>query len=422
MFLFGKKIGKKFGKKNKPLIQIKQDKSYEIICLYCFAKFPHNRVLFRALRALDEEGYRPARDRVLDDYREKFHKDSLGPLPVALDPSDFSESSKSYTRGVLTGLKDAYDNWTAKRICPHCRNDIPKSAGHAPGTVISFVGASQSGKSVFMTSLIHALKTSTPRNFNIFCAPINHEMSMKFKSEYEDPLIEHGRLLDPTQLEKQQEPFIFTFSFADDTKPEINIAFFDIAGEGMVDNAYLDIYAAHIRNSSGLMFMVDPMQFRALGRKIQLKNNLDFDHSSAEEPVDVLGGLVDNYIHRESGSVLQTPTAVVLTKTDLLEALRPDGEYISQSSHMFTNFIHKGYFDLSAAENIGGEVEEFMNQADPNFRNALKRRFGDLGFFGVSALGSQPDGGRVASFSPVRVEEPFLWLLYKLGYIDGRKV
>ena len=232
-------FGRNKSNNKKSIISFKQDKAYDIICLYCFLKFPHNKVLFRALTALDEEGYRAKRDRILDDYREKFHKDSLGPLPVVLDPQDFSESSKRYTRGVLTGLKDAYDNWTAKRLCPGCHNEIPKTSGHSPGNVISFVGASQAGKSVFMTSLIHALKTTTPRNFNIFCAPINHEMSKKFKNEYEDPLVERGQLLDPTQLEKQQEPFIFTFSFADEKGPELNIAFFDIAGEGMVDDKYL---------------------------------------------------------------------------------------------------------------------------------------------------------------------------------------
>jgi|GEM_PF-648620 len=407
----------------KPLMNLKQDKAYEIVCLYCFKNFAHNKVSFRALQVLDEEGYRAARDRALDEYREKFHMDSVGALPVVLEPGDFSESSKRYNRGVLTGLKDAYDNWTAKRICPYCHNEIPKSAGYAPSTIISFVGASQAGKSVFMTSLIHALKTTTPRNFNIFCTPINHEMSKKFKYQYEDPLIENGQLLDPTQLERQQEPFIFTFSFADERKTEINIAFFDIAGEGMVDSGYLDIYAGHIKNSSGLMFMVDPLQFRALGRKIQLKNNIEYDLRSAEEPVDVLGGLVDNYISKEAGSVSQIPTAVVLTKTDLLEALRADGEYISPNSHMFTNYSHRGFFDLSAFENINGEVDEFIGAVDPNFRNAIKRRFGDVGFFAVSALGSCPDtlSRRVASFSPVRVEEPFLWLLYKLGYIEGRQ-
>jgi hypothetical protein len=349
--------------------------------------------------------------------------DSIGELPVVLDPSEFNEVSKGYHRGVLSSLIDAYGNETTRRICPHCHNDLPKSAGFAPSTIISFVGASQSGKSVYLTALIHAIKTVTPRNFQIFCTPINNETGRKFKYEYEDPLIENGYLLDPTQKEKQQEPFIFTFSFTDGSKPEINIAFFDVAGEGMIDNEYMDIYAAHIRNSSGVLFLVDPLQFKSVGRKILLKNHLDYDLGYVQDPVEVLTGLVEDYIYKEAGGMSRIPTAVVLTKTDLLEALRSDGEYIRDNSHMFTNFTHKGVLNINAIENINGEVDEFIEAVDPNFRNALKRRFRELGFFAVSSLGAHPDviRQRVSAFAPVRVDEPFLWILYKLGFLEGIK-
>jgi len=392
----------------------------EIVCLHCFRNFPPDRVMFRALESLDAEGYRARHDQILDDYRARFHMDTAGELPAALDPDEFDEVNKGHHRGVLSSLRDDYGNLTTKRICPFCHNDIPQSAGFAPSTIISVVGATQSGKSVYLTSLIHTLKTVTPRNFPIFCTPISNEMGRKFKFEYEDPLIENGMLLNPTQKEKQQEPFIFTFSFSDDTKPEINIAFFDVAGEGMVDTSYMDIYAAHIRNSSGILFLVDPLQFRSVGRKILLKNNLDYELRFSDEPTDVLSGLVEDYIYKQGGGVSDIPTAVVLTKTDLLEALQADGEYIHKDSHFFANYTHKGFFNMLEFYNIDGETDEFIGDVDPNFRNALKRRFSDLGFFAVSALGTQPDGQRVASFTPIRVDEPFLWLLFRLGYIEGR--
>jgi len=408
-----------FKRKKNAIERAKMDETHEIVCLYCFRNFSHDRVMFRAQEVLEAEGYRAGADSILDDYRIRFHMDSAGQLPAALDPDNFGEASKGFYRGVLYSLQDDYDNVTSKRICPYCHNDIPKSAGFAPSTIISVVGATQSGKSVYLTSLIHTLKTVTPRNFPIFCTPINNEMGRKFKLEYEDPLIESGFLLDPTQKEKQQEPFIFTFSFADDGKPEINIAFFDVAGEGMVDVAYMDIYAAHIRNSSGILFLVDPSQFRSIGQKVQLKNDMEYTGSFADEPVSVLSGLVEDYIYKQGGGVSDIPTAVVLTKTDLLEALQKDGEYIRPNSRFFANFTHNTFFNLSEFENIHGEVDELFADIDPNFRNALKRRFAKMGFFAVSALGSQPQGQRVASFAPMRVDEPFLWILYQLGYIEG---
>ena len=409
-------------RKKTAIERLKQDQQHEIVCLYCFRNFPHDRILFRALEALDAEGYRPIIDVPLDTYRARFHMDSCGPLPVVLDPATFNEVHKGFNRGVLSSLKDDYGNTTTKRICPYCHNDLPRSAGFARSTIISFVGASQAGKSVYLTSLIHALKTVTPRNFQIFCTPISIEMGRKFKMAYEDPLIENGCLLTPTQKEKQQEPFIFTFSFADESQPEINIAFFDVAGEGLVDNTYMDIYAAHIRNSSGVLFLVDPLQLRSIGRKVQLLNFLDGDLQYAEDPVDVLSGLVEDFIYKQDNGVSRVPTAVVLTKTDLLEPLVNDGEYLRMGSRLFIPFSHQGYFDLTEWQALHNEVNAFIQAVDPNFGNALKRRFSDLGFFAVSALGAHPDviRQRVSAFAPMRVEEPFLWILHRLGYIDGR--
>jgi len=406
-----------FKRKKEAIERAKRDEMHEIVCLYCFRGCKNDRIMFRALEAIDAEGYYAQPDKVLDSYRAKFNMGSAGELPVVLDPDHFGESSKGYHRGVLTSLEDDFGNITNNRICPRCHNDIPMSAGFAPSTIISVVGASQSGKSVFLTSLIHTLKTITPRNFAISCTPVNNEMGRRFKLEYEDPLILEGILLEPTQKERQQEPLVFTFSFLDESKPDINIAFFDVAGEGIVDTAYMDIYAAHIRSSSGIMFLVDPLQFRSVGRKIQLKNGLDYDLQYADEPTEVLSGLVEDYIYKQGGGVSNVPTAVVLTKTDLLEAL--GGEYVRRNSKLFTDFTHKGDFDLNEFYNIDGETDAFINNVDPNFSNALKRRFINLGFFAVSALGSKPDGQRVASFAPMRVDEPFLWILYRLGYIDG---
>jgi hypothetical protein len=410
-----------FKKKADKIKRAKIEETHEIVCLYCFKNFDHDKVLFRALEAVDTEGYRAEADTVLDAYRARFHMEEAGDLPVVLNPNDFSEVNKSYHRGILSALIDDHKNMTTLRLCPHCHNVLPQSAGFAPSTIISFVGASQAGKSVYLTSLVHTLKTLTPRNFQIFCTPINNETGRKFKEAYENPLIENGELLNPTQKEKQQEPFIFTFSFADNTLPEINIAFFDAAGEGMVDNDYMDIYASHIRNSSGVMFLVDPMQLRTLGKKIALLNQMDTDPSVTDEPVEVLSGLVENYIYKQASGISQIPTAVVLTKTDLLRPLQEAGEYVRKDSQFFSNFTHKGYLDLEAFTQIDSEVDEFLMHTDPNFRNALKRRFAQLGFFAVSALGANPDTirQRVASFAPVRVDEPFLWLLYKLGYING---
>jgi len=413
-----------FKKRKAAIKRAKAEYIHEIVCLYCFQNFSHDQVLFRAAKVIDAEGYRAEVDHALDGYRYQFHMGTAGELPAAISPGEFSEANKGYVRGILSSLKDDYGNVSASRLCPYCHNIIPPGAGFSPSTIISFVGASQAGKSVYLTSLIHTLKTVTSHNFDVFCTPITNEVGWRFKYDYEDPLIENGHLLDPTQKERLQEPLIFTFSFADGGKPEINIAFFDVAGEGMVDSGYMDIFAAHIRNSSGVMFLVDPQQFKAIGRKVQLMNHLDYDISAASEPMEVLSGLVENYIHKQHSGISDIPTAMVLTKSDLLTAMGYEGGYLRQNSRIFSRYNHREFFNLTEARIVGYEVDDFIRTADPNFRNALTRRFARLGLFAVSALGAHPDvvHKRVANFAPIRVDEPFLWILYQLGFIDGAEV
>ncbi|MDQ3917130.1 MAG: hypothetical protein M3348_01390, partial [Acidobacteriota bacterium] len=55
--------------------------------------------------------------------------------------------------------------------------------------------------------------------------------------------------------------------------------------------------------------------------------------------------------------------------------------------------------------------------------NFLQHNFHDYSFFGLSALGSQPDAqGRLSSgVAPFRVEDPLLWILYRLGIVPGQR-
>jgi len=403
-------------KKKIAIERARTENAHEIVCLYCFRNFSPEKVHFRAVDTVDA-----AVDRKLDIYRARFRLNTAGELPPALVPDEFSEANKGYLRGVLSSLRDNADNLSTKRLCPYCHNNIPANAGFSQSTVISIVGGRQVGKSVYLTSLIHILKNVTSTRFDISCTPFTNEIARKFKFDYEDPLTEKGYLLEPTQLDKRQEPLVFTVSFVDGTKPEINIVFFDIDEEYMLDVGYMEIFADHVRNSAGLIFLVDPLQFRYISRKIQILNRMDLDLSIVSEPAETLGDMVESFVIRQQNGTTNTPMAIVLTKADLLEALSYEGEYIHPRSNIFNRFTHSGHFNLTEADILNYEVDEFIQIVDPNFRNTLKRRYPQLGLFAVSALGAHPDvvRQRVSNFAPVRVDEPFLWILYKLGFVEG---
>ena len=139
------------------------------------------------------------------------------------------------------------------------------------------------------------------------------------------------------------------------------------------------------------------------------------------EPRDVIVSLSENFISAESGERTNIPTAIVLTKSDmLLELDEAEIESINVDSRIFSNYIHKGYFDLGEYRRVEKEVVDLFNEVSQSFIDAVEVHFSNTGFFAVSALGQNPVEGKLEGvIQPTRVDEPFLWLLYKLGYISG---
>ncbi|WP_055106678.1 hypothetical protein [Paenibacillus ihumii] len=400
---------------------------YDIVCPYCFSKFEPGQVVFRATHYReDDEDYALCEDEVLNRYRERFGLDTVYDMEAVLHPQDVPPEHLIYSDHVLIGLKDRYGEVTRTRLCPHCHNELPITAGKVPSNIISIVGASQVGKSVYMTSLIHTLQNMTANHFDAACMPLNAEISRKFRTMYEEPLFERGDLLASTQKEKMQEPFIFQFVFKDESKPPLTLVFFDVAGEGMVDQDYLGLQGQHIKNSSGMLFMVDPLQIRSIREKIRINVGDKPGEwvSQYDEPRDVVLTMFGDFIAYEEQGKTDIPTAVVLTKSDMLHSLKDEeGEYIKSNSNIFNNAVHRKYFNLTEFENIDGEIRRFIEKVDRPFKDTMDVYFKDTGYFAVSALGSNPVDQKLQDVvQPIRVDEPFIWLLYKLKYIEGREM
>jgi len=131
--------------------------------------------------------------------------------------------------------------------------------------------------------------------------------------------------------------------------------------------------------------------------------------------------LFQNFIGHEEKSVTDIPTAVVLTKSDMLQHLKEeDGEYIRSNSNVFKNVVHSKSLDLNEFNNINGEITRFIEKVDRPFKDAMDVYFKNTAYFAVSALGSNPVNKQITGVvNPIRVDEPFIWLLYKLNYIEG---
>ncbi|MFD7524313.1 hypothetical protein ACFVVQ_15810 [Paenibacillus chitinolyticus] len=397
---------------------------YSIVCPYCFNKFEPDDVVFRATHIKDnDDDFMLQEDERLNSWRRKFNLSEVDMEAVIL-PSTIPDSYKTYVQNVLVAVTDRYGETTRRRLCPYCHNELPISAGKVPSNIISIVGASQVGKSVYMTSLIHTLQHTTASNFNAACMPLSAEISRKFRQHYHEPIFERGSMLQSTNPNEQQEPFIFQFVFKDEREAPLTIVFFDVAGEGMVQREYLDIYASHIKNSSGILFLVDPLQIRSIRDKIQINVGGEQGEfaNRYDEPREVVISLFENFIAHQSNSKTEIPTAIVLTKSDMLQYLKEeDSEYIQPNSNVFRNVVHQGYLDESEFQNINGEIGRFIEKVDRPFKDAVDVYFSNTAYFAVSALGTNPVNKQISGvINPTRVDEPFIWLLHKLGYIARR--
>jgi hypothetical protein len=397
---------------------------YPIVCPYCFAKFEPDQVVFRAMHHReDDQDYALQEDEALNRYREKFNLSPIDELEAVIHPDSIPSENMIFMENVITGLTDRHGVVTRKRLCPHCHNELPIPSGKVPSNVISIVGASASGKSVYMASLIHTLQHSTAGNFAAACMPLNAEISRRFRQNYEEPIFERGTMISTTLRDEVQEPFIFQFVFKDDSLPPLTLVFFDVAGEGMVDETYLDIYASHIKNSAGILFMVDPLQIRTIRDRLKVnfgERQEEFT-GTYDEPREIILTLFQNFIGHEEKSMTDIPTAVILTKSDMLQHLKEeDGEYIRSNSNVFRNVVHSKVLDLNEFNNINGEISRFIEKVDRPFKDALDVRFKNTAFFAVSSLGSNPVNKQISGVvNPIRVDEPFIWLLYQLKYIEG---
>ena len=67
-------------------------------------------------------------------------------------------------------------------------------------------------------------------------------------------------------------------------------------------------------------------------------------------------------------------------------------------------------------------MKNFLGKICKPFKNYAESLFEDHAYFAVSSLGHNPVDKKISfNINPKRVCEPFLWLLFKLGYIEGKR-
>jgi hypothetical protein len=309
------------------------------------------------------------------------------------------------------------------RICPACHFELSYDIGQVDQRIIAIIGGRATGKTHYIASLITRLQHEVGKNFDLTVRMLGDNTQERWERDFYAPLFIRKTVLQPTrpaEIDSQvKAPLIFRLTFkSGGYQRALNLSFFDSAGEDMTSLTTMSIQNRYICYADAIIFLLDPLQIPSVRHLLPNANVLPSDPKAS--PENIVGRLRDLFEHEyklHATQKVKTLIAFTLSKVDTLVPLLEPGSELQRPSQ------HFGYLDLDDVQSVSTEIANYLaSWINPTFCEIINDNFADYSFFGVSSLGAQPDvNNRLSTISPLRVEDPFLWILHKMDLIKGKK-
>ncbi len=341
------------------------------------------------------------------------------PCQLAIDKKpQRAENSK---KPVCTECKQAL----ITKICPKCKMELPLNIGTAKSYPIAIIGAKETGKSNFVAVLINQLKNEVGRAFDCSLMACGDKTINRYRTDFYDPLYRHRTCVQGTDA-GEVDPLIYSLLFQRKggflrkaTNDAVSLTFFDTAGENLNDENMMRTFNPYLYHSSGIILLLDPLQLPKVRDELEGRIRLPEENTDVNEiltrTIDIIRRNVPGL--NKEGVKIDIPLAIAFTKIDVVsDLLDPASCLRNDSVH-----IRKGCFDQvdfqDASEEMQSMVEEWLGM---ELYQLVSTHFAKFGFFGLSALGSNPDmDKKIPKFRPFRVADPLLWILAKEGIIPS---
>lgn len=382
------------------------EKTYE--CPHCFKEITPNEVHFR----LGEHVGSTEIDKQLQVFLAEVNLDTAqANKHGVIIPQENQDYEVITQNGVWQELKHKTTGDTVtQKLCPYCHNDLPTSFGHAVLIKISFFGATNVGKTMYMYRLFDVFKTIVSRDYAYSFQPLESgnniedlEKSVKKHQEEAATATAKGAYLPPK-----------FYDLNCGARGRYICAIYDVAGEDTTTNdAFIaSLKGRRLSHSDGLLFLLHPDQ------ESHIKPE-DGDMEDGGIDAFALNRMAIASLNKLSFSdrFNQTKLAVIVNKTDRIreELLEEDQAYsvLFRDSHKVlqsgeleqVNELTKKYLSDIAIDQVTN-----LNNLDK-----LQKHY-----FAVSTLGSddrkKEDGTQFANrLRSIRLADPFLWLLKENG-------
>ncbi len=335
--------------------------------------------------------------------------------------------------------------------CPRCHLRIPSTVADLPSLCFSIVGAPSSGKSYYLTSLIHSLRRTLGECFSsslldadpllnsiidgyeraIFMPADRDSVAVLPKTQQTGRDFSNQILLDGLVMDLPK-PFIFElrpFATSEALHRNCNLIFYDNAGEHFQPGTDVLVNPAthHLAKSRGIIFLFDPTN-DAMMRQICNRDDPQMDDASKVSDQSVLLAEMINRIRRHrnisASEMVNIPLVIAVAKYDAWREHLPWD--LAGASTIVDGDGSESQLNLGILQQVSFLLRQLMLEQAPAVVGVAEAFFRHVWFVPVSNFGClarRNENGYIgivpAELKPIWVDEPFLLLLYELGLISG---
>lgn len=302
-------------------------------------------------------------------------------------------------------------------VCPHCRRPLGVERGE--DRVIAVIGASASGKTHFLATVLHQLLDERVGR-DAWHVPLDRAEIDRLRERLIRPLFEDLEVL-PSTVDRLDEEVAVPLENRHDGR-RVLLVFRDLGGELFLQPERL-ARVSFLRYAQGVVLMVDPLAFRPDAERDDQWSRSG--QPSALEVLEVYRRVLETRERRAEEKALpllpeEKVLAVAVTKADL----------VLPEEHPFWQdhdgaYLRRGYWSDRKEAAAGGGDERPENEAVARWvREHLDPRlvreadtFAEAGYFFVSSLGYPHPPGQKRLLKrprPRRVHEPIFALLDRL--------
>ena len=326
-----------------------------------------------------------------------------------------------------------YTSEGAARQCPNCGNLLFEGFEMCDNVNIAIVGDASSGKTHYIAMLIDQLKRSALTQNGtglVQLRPRNTYTNKTYRDVYYKPIIQdltiagetmRGRY-DPRGNPLRNEPLVYQLVIQDNATGKnnmLNLLLYDISGEDLADRTTLVQFGEHVLRADGIIYLADPLSMEYIRQQVPAHIQPSFETGRrTEEVLTTMLYRFEQYNRGRPGEAIHIPTAIAVSKADLLQYIIPEPERHNYS--LFYGPVYDGKAHLDDIWHIDQEVRSILRKCGEDALLHISQRFEQVSFFAISATGNAPDSnGRYSRIEPHRCLDPFIWLLWKLNFLQA---